>query len=166
MKLLANLLVFFLVFTSINSKSSAENHESIKVFGEWGMINYPSMCFAFNHPYKTRNFEGFRNKPYVLIKYIEKDRFSLNIRPGFKVNQEKSVLLTIGTKTHMLKNLDFYNAITFSADQDIKIINSLLTEADYFKVESFSSSDRTAIDFYSLDGLKDALHYMNHNCVK
>ena len=141
-----------------------------KTFKDWSVFSTmrlytPDTCYALSTPYRTRALTRLRNLPFIVVKYVGGGKFTLSATSGFILSTEYGLIIEIGDRSHRLVGGSNEFTWTSSYLQDRAILEDMLDGEEYLKVRSFSHHNDSVLDYYSLLGLKDALTYMERNCV-
>lgn len=123
------------------------------------------VCRAVSSPIETKVYEGIRNTPYISVTYIAPNVYTISTYAGFVINTDKNFTININKHTYQLKPTRTYFAYTYNSDDDINIINDMIIADDYIKIKLYDQVLGIAIDYYTLDGFKSALLYMEKNCI-
>ena len=138
-------------------------------FHDWSVFittneHLPNTCYALSTPYRTRALSLLRNLPFLIIKHVEGNNFTLSATSGFLLNPNYGMIIQIGRRSHRLVGGSNEFTWTSSYLQDRSILEDMLSGQEYLKVRSFSRNNDSVLDYYSLIGLSEALTYMEHNC--
>ncbi len=140
-----------------------------KTFQDWNVyhqISHNSIkCHAIISPYRTKAFEGVRESPYLVISYKGHMQYTISLDSGFVVDQQNGIILKTNNRSYILNAALPRTAWTSSSVQDKAIIEDMIKDSRNFSIRSYNTSDDTALDFYSLNGLALALQYMEKNCL-
>jgi hypothetical protein len=143
----------------------------------WKIANFQlkgdKVCYSYLEPYRSTIIEGERNyEPYLMVIYLNKGKFTISLQTGVSLGRHGKVMMELNHKTHLLNSPKDSYAWTSSAQQDVKIINDIITEGvevmeirtyDVDRMRTPEEYSRT-IDSYSLKGIDKALIYMQENC--
>ncbi len=128
--------------------------------------NQHYVCHAVTHPVKTEFFTDERSTASLIVTYLNPKMYTISVYSGFIMKTKQNTILTIDEVQYSLPYNRLSFATTTSSEQDIKIINLMLTTSQYVKIKSNSYEQKIAVDYYSLDGFRNALIYMEKNCTK
>ena len=141
----------------------------VKTFQDWEVYhqisNSTTKCYAFASPYRTKAFEGVREAPYLIISFKGKMQYSISLNPGFLIDKNNEIILKTNNRSYLLNSALPNYAWTYSSMQDKAIIEDMIKDGRSLSVRSYNVSDDTALDFYSLKGMTEALKYMEENCL-
>jgi len=158
------LSIFFIVFIYANM-AYAEQLRKMAAFEDWVVFKSTNLyqdpiCYAIATPYRTRAFDGLRDLPYIAIKQEKSGEFMISATPGFSMNKKLPVEIGVGIKKFDLARRTTEFTWTDSYIQDNTLIENFLQNNDFFTMRTYSKENKTALDYYSLHGLKNALNYM------
>ena len=139
--------------------------------GNWRVIkeykpNNHYVCHAFTHPIKTELFADERATASMIVTYFYPNMYTISVYSGFIMKRKENTILTIDQVQHSMPYNRLSFATTVSSEEDVKIINSMLTTNNHIKIKSFSYDGQVSIDYYSLNGFKNAALYMQAYCSK
>ena len=126
------------------------------------------ICHAIMTPYRKKQLIGNVNDPKFIVSY--KDHLSYSI--SFSVmstllDSQQSVKLFLNDREYILKVQNHgQNAITYSSEQDVDIINDLISGPYTFKIKSETADGDVGIIYFASLGLQEAIQYMEKNCKK
>jgi hypothetical protein len=138
-------------------------------FGDWklyeGKDEGRKVCYAVSEPYRTRGFYGIKSKSWISITFLGKDKFTVSGNTGFNTLPNSEWILKVDNNHPIsLQVLPNGSIWSYSSKQDIQILNAMQSGLSNFTVRSYSTSNQTSLDYYSLKGVRKAISYMNQNC--
>lgn len=147
--------------------------EELASFRDWSVFRtnlqyHKNKCYALSTPYKTRALSILRNLPFVIVKYVGGEDFTISATSGFSLDPSYGLVIDINGRDHRLT--EGSNSFTWSSSyvQDRAIISDLVEYSEdgiqYFKVRSFAESGDSVLDYYSLLGLKESMQYIVRHC--
>ena len=167
-------LLLITTLTFANSFLAEANEKNI--IGNWityiGKKGNKNICYVYSNPVNENNEKNAdkneKRTAYVSINYLGDDRYTFSYSPGFMIDKNKTVAITIANKTIDLDNNFGSFAPTYSAEQDVYIVDTLIKETNYqpsFTMSSYPNRSQVAtMDIFSVNGLVDALSYLAKNC--
>lgn len=168
-----SILIALIVICTLSSNYSyAEQLRKMASFQDWvvfkstSLYQDPVVCYAMATPYRTRALDSLRDLPYFAIKQEKSGEFMITTTPGYSLDKKLAIEITVGDKLFNLGRRSSEFAWTDSRIQDQTLIDNFLKNNDFFTVRTYSRDNKTALDYYSLHGLKDALSYMKNRCAK
>jgi hypothetical protein len=143
--------------------------DSSKRIGDWkvikGKFEGNEFCYAYTTPFRTKAYDGEnRNTPYLLIANKGKNQLSFGLNSGFIIQADQGVTFGVNGKERLLDIKLNENAWTYSEIQDTEIINDMIEDGISIQVRSYDMKDDTAVDYYSLNGIKHVLKHLDTNC--
>ncbi|MDZ5760985.1 hypothetical protein [Lyticum sinuosum] len=157
----------------IDKKNNLSWHkwETKKVitYGKWDVIvrrvgTTKFTCHIISKPLRSALYSGIRNQPYIMIHHFGYEKFILGGSSGFVIESNPTIYISGIYYSIGLNNNFFYKEI--SRYNNINIINKMRTDMDEMIILYTSDiSGNIAIDYYSLNGINNALNYMNNYCV-
>jgi hypothetical protein len=138
-------------------------------FGDWSLYNSvvgsEKQCYATAQPYRTKSFVGIRETPWLSVRFVGYNKFTVSASAGFTINHKSGFVIEsdAGDKISLL-TLQNGRIWSYSNKQDMHLINMLMRGDKYFTTRSYAYNDQTALDYYSLEGFNEVLKYMNKNC--
>lgn len=165
------MLLAIIAICILSSKSHAEQLRKIASFQDWVVFKSTSLyqdpiCYAMATPYRTRALDSLRDLPYFAIKQEQSGEFMITTTPGYSLDKRLAIEITVGDKLFNIARRSNEFAWTDSYIQDQTIIDNFIKNHDFFTVRTYSRDNKTALDYYSLHGFKDALSYMKNRCAK
>ncbi|MDJ1257828.1 MAG: hypothetical protein MRQ07_04155 [Candidatus Midichloria sp.] len=125
------------------------------------------ICHAIMTPYRDKLLYGNINNPKFIVSYKGHLAYSISFSALTRLAHSKSVTLFVNDSQYTLKvNKHGKNAITYSADQDVDIINDIISGPYPFKIRSKGAAGELGFIYFSSIGLQEAISYMEKNCSK
>ena len=160
------ILLTILTIYNVEANSNTQNQ---KIFSNWiAHIEQKSnkkICYAFTEHYKRSLLDQRKPKALFVVNYSPQKHFTLSYLPGFLIDTDFLVKLKFSNKEIALDNKYQTFAATYSAQQDINIIDLFIKEAEEnFVIKSFRKKKQAALDYFSLVGFKQAITYLRSNC--
>ena len=160
-------LVIFASILSILGISDA--FAGTKQTGDWKIVtgkhDGENFCYAYTTPYRTKAYDGLnRSKPYIVFANKGKNSVSLGVDTGFVIDANQGVTLSVNGEIHLLDVKLNKNAWTYTATQDVSIIDDLIQSDGNVEVRSYDLDGKTAVDYYSLKGILHVLRDLKTNC--
>ena len=125
------------------------------------------ICHAIMTPYRNKQLIGNINNPKFIVSYKGHLSYSISFSASSTLSPSRNVKLFINDTEYTLKVGNHgQNAITYSSEQDINIINNLISGPYIFKIKSKSSDGDLGIIYFSSLGLQEAIAYMEKHCSK
>ena len=150
--------------------SNTVNFLKINQFNSWvvfkGSEKKNELCHVVAKPYFTKGLpeleDNSQRNAYIVFSYLGHNKFTLSINVGYSINQDHQPYIIIDELQHLLRpSWRTKVAITYSSTQDVDIINYLVkSNSKILKVRSYDNSLDTALDYYYMEGLLDALKYV------
>lgn len=157
------LLTSFECFADIS-----QNTKFVKSFDSWKVFTQTlndnkTRCSIIANPILTTGFLGFRNIPYVGFSSFDNGEFSFSIYTGFSIDKNKPIKIFIDDHIFYLKFYRDFFAYTYSANDDVRLINAALINQSIMRVRIENTKNLVANDYYDLRGLKDGLQFLKDN---
>ncbi len=140
-----------------------------KQVGDWkivaGKLEGKNFCYAYTTPYRTKAYDGQnRTRPYIILANKGKNSVSLGVDSGFVIDAKQGVTLSANGEIHLLDVKLNKNAWTYTATQDVSIINDLVQSDGNVEIRSYDMDGKAAVDYYSLKGILHVLGDLKTNC--
>lgn len=172
-KVLFKALLFVALFQATAIKVSALPLKELATFRDWSVFEATTesrskMCYALSTPYRTRALSILRNLPFMVVKHVKGEEFTISATSGFSLHSQYGLVLEISGRSHRLT--DGSNSFTWASSyiQDRSIISDLLESAEdgakYFRVRSYAQEGDAVLDYYSLLGLRESMIYISRHC--
>ncbi|MDJ1406793.1 MAG: hypothetical protein MRQ13_00025 [Candidatus Midichloria sp.] len=114
------------------------------------------ICHAIMTPYRDRLLYSNIKDPKFIVSYKGHLAYSISFSALTRLAHSKSVTLFVNDSKYTLKvNRHGKNAITYSADQDIDIINDIISGLYPFKIKSKGASGELGFIYFSSMGLQE-----------
>lgn len=140
----------------------------VATLGDWEVFapvfSGKKYCYAYTTPFRTKAFDANRQNPYMIITYKGPEMYSIGLNSGYLLSSYKGFTVTTNDHTYLLDIKLITNAWTYTSNQDVAIINDLLIDNEFAEVRSYDTSDKTAVDYYSTEGLLTVIQYFEKNC--
>lgn len=157
-----SLLAIFLSTSTSFAKSSVVR------IGDWNIMKVEKdghkQCTAYAKPFRTKGSTFDRQKPYAVVEYRGVKSYSFGVSPGYNIDATKGVILKIDNKSRLLDIKLAGNAWTFSANQDVNLMNDMMKNQKFMEIRSYDGNDNTTVDYYSLKGLVNVVNYFDARC--
>ena len=162
-------LKILLTILTIQGVYANTNTHNQKHFNNWiAHIEQKSnkkICYAFTEHFKRSLLDHPKPKALFVVNYSPQQHFTLSYIPGFIIDTNFLVELKFLNKKIALDNKYQSFAATYSAHQDISIIDLFIKGAEKnFVIKSFREKNQAALDYFSLTGFKQAITYLRSNC--
>ena len=150
-------IAFFTVFCQ--SLAFAKYQES--TVGDWKMVDFTQedgskYCYIYSEPERSRATATDHEGRYIVI--VNNGGYAtLGIFSNFDLDAKKGFVLSANNRDHLLNVTSLSQAQTFTSIQDVAIINDLIKDEDFIRVRSYSLDDKTALDYYSMNGFTNAM---------
>ena len=103
----------------------------------------------------------------MIIKFNSTlNSYSSSFTSGFILDKTKPFIVYISDKSHLLEIKDSYFAWPHSSKQEKSILNSIIKNETFFKARSYDTRGNLVIDYYSTQGLVEAINFMQKHCTK
>lgn len=164
------LYIIYGVFLLAGGRLAWAEDTQLARFDDWAIIkgeeDGQKYCYAVTVPFETRAYYSVAERfPYMLIAYVDPDRFTMGVDNGYLIDKKEGVSVTINHRTRMLNVVSMYrNARTYSSVEDVAMINEMVKANSVIEVRSSSMQNSQAIDYYSIKPIKEVLSYMLNNC--
>lgn len=123
------------------------------------------MCHAVTYPYMRETFYGEIAGSTFVISYRAPKSYSVSFTTKSRLEKKNAIVIVIQDNTYLLKTNKLpYSATTYSADQDVDVINDLIREDSQFKIEARGKDDALEFLYFSSVGIKKVLLYMEKRC--
>lgn len=144
----------------------------LTTFGDWSIFTANTsnerVCYALSTPYKTRALSILRNLPFVVVKHVGGEDFTISATSGFNLSDQHGLIFEINNRNHRLTEGSNSFTWTSSYIQDRAIIEDLLdsieSDMKYFQIRSYAEAGDSVLDYYSILGLPESMRYMVKNC--
>lgn len=169
MKLFSCIALSILLLSAASANAAPVRLYNKHTFGDWklyeGKDGVRKVCYAVAEPYRTRGFYGIKAKAWIAITFLGKNQFTVSGNTGFNTLPDSEWVLKPDNNhpisLHVLPNGSIWS---YSSAQDMQILNSIQGGISNFTIRSYSTSNQTSLDYYSLKGVRKAIGYMNENC--
>jgi hypothetical protein len=147
-----------------------EGAKFIKNFNTWKVFvkteKNKQHCAIIANPISTSGFPGFRDLPYIGFVSAKGGNFSFSIYAGFVINKDKPIEVFVNDELFCLKFYRDFFAYTCCANDDVRLINSIMISKSILRVRIESKEKEIANDYYNLQGLDKAFTFLkeNYNC--
>ena len=164
-------LITSLIYILINAHFAQATSKffDLKEVKNWRIIaeldGNKKICYAIISPYRNKQLIGNINDPKFIVSYKGHLSYSISFSVLSTLLPSQGVKLFVNDSEYILKvNNHGKNAITYSAEQDVCIINDIISAPYTFKVKSESINGDIGIMYFSSLGLQEAIMYMEKNC--
>ena len=169
--MIVRVLLFIIIFSflKIISAYSEVKFFDLEEIRDWQLVaeinNNKKTCHAIIRPYKNKLILGEIVDPKFIISYKGYLSYSISFSCSTALALSNSILLFINDSRYMLKTTKYKeNAITYSAEQDIDIINNMITGSFSFKIRSQGEKGELNLIYFSSLGFNEVINYMENNC--
>ena len=153
-------LIFLAFFTTLCALKANAGYEE-QILGDWKFVKFTqndahNYCYIYTEPKRTKATAIDGEGRYIMI--VNNDGYAtVGVSSNFDLDNSKGFIVTANNRSHLLNVTSLDQAQTYSANQDVALIDDLLKDEDFFQIRSYSSDDKTALDYYSLNGFTKAL---------
>ena len=159
-----SLFILLLSLSSYNASSS----ETSNNFGSWVFDSFSEKniksCIIYTQAVAAKGVTSENeNTSYLYLKKYNEDEFSLGVSFSQELDAKYDPVINIDNDHYSLRSIESNNAHTFSASQDIKLIDKMIINNLFVKIRALGSAKTDTLYFYSLKGFVPALKRLN-NC--
>lgn len=153
-------LIFIAFFTIFCGGIAFAKYEESEI-GAWRFVKFAevdgsSYCYIYSEPQRSRATASDHEGRYIVI--VNNGGYAtLGVASNFDLDASKGFILSVNSRDHLLNITSSTQAQTFTSYQDADVINDLIKDQNFIKVRSYSADDKTALDYYSLEGFKNSL---------
>lgn len=153
--------LILIAFFSIIYKGLAFAKYEESSIGDWKFVqltqdNHSKYCYIYSEPERSRATAIDHEGRYIVI--VNNGGYAtLGVSSNFDLDERKGFVLSANNRDHLLNVTSLSQAQTFTSIQDVAVINDLIQDEDLIRVRSYSVDDKTALDYYSMNGFTNAL---------
>jgi hypothetical protein len=171
MKYFKILIPFLLsIITQLDRYALAESKLiELQKIKDWTIIqkidSNKKSCHAITKPYRHITLSSSIDDPRFIISYMGKSSYSISFTSSTKLNPKQPVTIMADNAKYILRAGKYrLNATTYSMEQDINIIDSLISGPYSFRIISKGEKNEEALMYFSVLGIQEVILYMESNC--
>ena len=164
------LFIFYVLLLLVlpGTTAFAMQAKQYKKIGNWHVyifgVKGKNKCYAYTMPYRTRIYEADREQPYLMLYYGSPAQYMISSSSGFEIDRTKGCILEANGNSYRLNVEAEEIAWTYTASQDISIINQLIKGDPFLQIRAYSKADAEVLDYYSTSELKKVDAYFGKHC--